>query len=162
MKCQVQPRRNTWSTRQRVLNTHAHWTRHNNTIEKHTDRVHIQSAKRVLDGVAGLVFLSLGVAGALLPGLPATPFLLLASWFWARSFPRLNNALLRFPMIGRIISDWQYKRGVSRSTKAKAILLVCVSLAVTLYFSLLAIPARLLVATLGGIGTIVIMRIQEV
>lgn len=44
--------------------------------------------------VAGVFCVGLGFLGALLPGLPTTPFLLLAAWCFARSDPELGERLL--------------------------------------------------------------------
>ena len=46
----------------------------------------------------GIVSVGLGFLGAVLPGLPTTPFLLLAGWCFARSNPELGERLLRHPL----------------------------------------------------------------
>lgn len=68
--------------------------------------------------IAG-VFFAVGVLGALLPVLPATPFLLLASYFLSKSSPRLNRALLRSRLFGPILRDWQQLGGIRRSVRVK-------------------------------------------
>ena len=115
------------------------------------DRSHIESAvphrsspklpfaQRVLLSWRKLVCLSLasvffacGILGVLLPGLPATPFLLLTSYFLIRSSPRLNAALLRSRLFGPILVDWQIHGGVRRHVKVQAVVAVTIAVAVTI------------------------------
>ena len=110
--------------------------------------------------VAGVCFL-LGILGVLLPGLPATPFLLLTSYFLIRSSPRLNAALLRSRFFGPILRDWQIHGGVRKDVKVKAVVMVALSVVATsilLRFSLLSIAG---VFTFAAIGIVVILRLPS-
>ena len=77
---------------------------------------------RVLFAAAGLVFVGFGVLGILLPGLPATPFLLLAAYCFTRSFPRLHHWLVTHPWFGPYIrgarSGWRIPRRQAMQTIA--------------------------------------------
>ena len=85
-------------------------------------------------GLAG-VFLVLGALGAILPGLPTTPFLLLASYFLSRTSPRWNRMLLKSKFFGPILSDWQKHRGVRPDVKVQAIVIVVLCVAVSIWLS---------------------------
>ena len=74
---------------------------------------------RLIMFISGWISLSLGIAGIFLPVLPTTPFLLLTAFLWLRSSERWHQWLLRHPLFGHLIRDWQ-ERGVIR-TKTKAI-----------------------------------------
>ena len=110
--------------------------------------------------VAGFFFV-LAVLGAVLPGLPTTPFLLLTSYFLVRTSPQLNSALLRSRFFGPILRDWERHRGVRPHVKMQSVLLVVITLAVTLYFSRLTLPLKGVVLALGLIGILVILRLPE-
>ncbi len=57
--------------------------------------------------ILGHLSLILGVAGAFLPILPTTPFLLLATYFYSKSSPRLYNWIINHKVIGKPIREWR-------------------------------------------------------
>jgi uncharacterized membrane protein YbaN (DUF454 family) len=61
--------------------------------------------------------LGIGFLGAYLPVLPTTPFLLLATYFLARSWPELNRRVHQLPVFGKYLRDWDQHRGVRRGVK---------------------------------------------
>jgi uncharacterized protein len=76
--------------------------------------------------------LALAALGVLLPGLPTTPFVLVAAWAAARGSPRLNRWLHAHRIFGPIIRDWQAGGAVSRGSKwlALATMLLCAAVLV--------------------------------
>lgn len=68
------------------------------------------------------VCLVLALLGVALPGLPTTPFVLLAAWAAARGSTRLHRWLLAHRLFGPMIRDWQAQGAVSRSAKRTATL----------------------------------------
>ena len=65
--------------------------------------------------------LALGVIGIFLPGLPTTPFVLLAAYAAARGSKRLHAWLLAHRVFGPMIRDWEASGAVSRRAKYWAI-----------------------------------------
>lgn len=115
--------------------------------------------KRALYYVAAGAFFVIGVLGAILPGLPATPFLLLTSFFLVRCSPRLNSALLRSRIFGPILIDWQVHGGVRRSVRIKAIIAVIAMVALTIWLSGYALPPTMAVLGLSAVGVVVILKL---
>lgn len=116
-------------------------------------------AKKILFFVLAGLFFVLGVLGALLPILPATPFLLLTSYFLVRTSPRLNALLLRSRFFGPILTDWQVNGGVRTDVKIKAIVVVLIAVAFTIFmtkYSLIPTLTVILLAALG-IGVITLL-----
>lgn len=61
--------------------------------------------------------LMLGILGIFLPGLPTTPFILLAAWAATQSSPRLQHWLENHRLFGPLIRDWAKERAVNRKSK---------------------------------------------
>ncbi|NLY72891.1 MAG: DUF454 domain-containing protein [Tissierellia bacterium] len=69
--------------------------------------------------VLGFIFLSLGAVGVILPVLPTTPFLLLASYFFSRGSVRFNNWFLSTKLYKNHLEDFVATRSMTMATKVK-------------------------------------------
>lgn len=69
----------------------------------------------------GIGCVGLGILGIALPLLPTTPFLLLASYAFARSSPRLHAWLVSHGRFGPLIDDWHRYGAISRRAKVAAV-----------------------------------------
>ncbi|MDC0261973.1 YbaN family protein [Planctomycetaceae bacterium] len=119
----------------------------------------VRGLKRICYLAGASVFFTLGILGALLPGLPATPFLLLTSYFLLRTSPKLHAKLMRSRWFGPILQDWQIKGGLRRHIKLKAILFVAVAVGLTIAFSGLSLWPKMMVGLLACIGISVIVKL---
>ena len=99
----------------------------------------------------GILSLTLGAVGVILPLLPTVPFVLLAAFCFARSSPRLERWLTEHRTFGPHLLAWRTRRAISRKGKRAALL--CFSASAILGLVLLAPPwsfAPLAVALIGG------------
>lgn len=94
--------------------------------------------------------LGLGLVGIVLPGLPTTPFLLVAAFGFGKASPGLKRWLVEHPRFGPPIRDWEARGAISKPTKAKS---VAAMAAVVLVSVLLGAPAWVLVVQ--GIGIVI-------
>ena len=83
---------------------------------------------------AGLLQRGLGLLGVVLPGLPTTPFVLLAAACFAKASPRLHRRLRRDPRFGPMIRDWKRHGAVSRRAKRLAALSMLLSSIILLWW----------------------------
>jgi uncharacterized membrane protein YbaN (DUF454 family) len=74
-----------------------------------------------------IVCVGLGGAGAVLPLVPTTPFLLLAAWAASRSSPRLHEWLYSHPRYGPLLRDWRDHRAIRPRAKRIALVLIAIS-----------------------------------
>lgn len=106
------------------------------------------------------VCLILAMLGLLLPGLPTTPFLLLASYLLLRSSPRLHRRLTGSRVFGPLIRNWETRRAISLRTKMWALTVVICCLIYTLIAVPLPSLVKIVIGILGSIGITVICRLR--
>jgi hypothetical protein len=109
----------------------------------------------------GALFVGLAAAGAVLPLVPTTPFLLVAAACYARGSPRLHAWLLRHRVFGPTLRTWAASRALPPGVKLPAVLVVLA----TFSCSLLAVDAvalRWLLAALGVALVVFLARLPVV
>lgn len=118
-------------------------------------------SKRLIYLGCAALFFALALLGMILPIVPATPFLLVTSYFLVRSFPKLNDRLLDMPYFGPILYDWEVRKGIRTSTKIQAIATVVVGWGISLLVFPIPGWALIVMAVLVIIGILVIYRVPE-
>ncbi|EHJ07559.1 YbaN family protein [Staphylococcus simiae] len=91
---------------------------------------------RIILLIIGIIFTGLGIAGAVLPLLPTTPFLLVAVFCFARSSERFYNWLVRQKIYKEYVENFYLHRGYTLPQKFKILL----SLYIVIGFSILVVP----------------------
>jgi uncharacterized membrane protein YbaN (DUF454 family) len=113
--------------------------------------------KRYLYIIFGLICVTFGALGVVVPGLPTTPFLLLASWLFYRSSPKLQQWLLN-SWLGKYIRSYHRRGGMTLSQKAGAVgIMVAMVLLSTFVFVPAGSVARIIVPIAGAIGVLLVV-----
>lgn len=81
----------------------------------------------------GLASVALGAVGVFLPILPTVPFLLLATFCFARSHPEWEQRLLDHPRYGQPLRQWRERRAISRRAKIAALSAMAAGTGVTAF-----------------------------
>jgi uncharacterized membrane protein YbaN (DUF454 family) len=106
------------------------------------------TGRRIAWLILGLGAVGCGLAGAVLPLVPTTPFLLLAVYAFGRSSPVLQNWLMAHPRFGPSIAAWRTHGAITRRAKHVAVGAIATSFAAMLAagapLSLLAVQAVVL------------------
>ena len=110
---------------------------------------------RVFFIVAGCIAVILGTIGVVVPGLPTTPFVLLASWCFYKSSPRLQAWLLQ-SFLGKYIRDYKEKGGLTMRKRLYIIALMATMVSVSIIFFIPNTTVDIIVGIAGLIGCIVV------
>ena len=94
--------------------------------------------------------MALGTIGIFLPIMPTVPFLLLATFCFARSNPVWEQRLLDHPRYGPPLRQWRERRAISRRAKQGALVAMAAGVvltAVTAGWPWVLIPAVVMAIT---------------
>lgn len=122
----------------------------------------LEGWRKYLSIFAAGLCLTLGAIGAVLPGIPTTPFLLLASYLLIRSSPRLHQKLRNNRLFGPLLRNWETHRAVSRSVKIWSLVVVVFFLSLSLYLSIIPWYLQAVIVVAGAIGIYVICRLPVI
>ncbi len=134
-------------------------------IENHstTPRVSRSRFARWVLAAVGVLSVGLGALGAVLPGLPTTVFLIVASWCFARSCPWLEERLLRTPLFRPFLG---YLHGAPMPLRAVVVTLAVMWAAVAASTAMLLVgekPRPLaagVVLAAAAVGSVFVLRLR--
>jgi len=116
--------------------------------------------KRVVYKPLGLLFLALAIVGVILPGLPTTPFLLLAAWFFARSSEKWHKRLLDSELFGPLLQNWEQRRCISLRTKIVGLVSMLVAGGASVTFAMQDPVLRLVTVGFMALGCATVLSIK--
>lgn len=86
--------------------------------------------KRLLWNTLGMFFVGLGYIGVIVPGVPTTIFLIIATWCFTKGSPKFHAWLINHPKFGSVIRDWYEKRVFPRCARWAMMSVMCLSLVI--------------------------------
>jgi len=120
------------------------------------------SFMRIFFIVLGVLCVILAGLGILLPGLPATPFLLLASYSFARSSKRMHDWLVNHKVFGPILSDFLDRKGIRLHIKIISLALMWGMMFLSVFYFIDNNIVKYI--AIGGaiVGTIAVLRFKTI
>jgi len=106
----------------------------------------------------GYISVGLAFIGALLPLMPTTVFLLIATYAFTRSSKRLHAWLLSHKQFGPLINNWQKHRAIENKTKIKAVSVMAATFVLSLILGASALILVIQLAVLGTVALFIITR----
>lgn len=117
---------------------------------------------RIFFIVLGIVCVILATLGVILPGLPATPFLLLAAYLFARSSKRMHNWLINNKVFGPILSDFLDRQGIRLHIKIISLTLMWGIVFLSVFYLIESDIVKYIALSGGLIGTIAILSFKTI
>ena len=108
----------------------------------------------------GSVSVALGVIGIFVPGLPTTPFLLIAAACYVRSSERLYHWLLNHKVLGKFVRDYQRDKAMPLRSKIVALASMWSMIGVSVVLFIQSDAIRFVVVICGLIGTAAILSVK--
>jgi len=101
--------------------------------------------------ICGFMSLLVGFLGIFLPVVPTVPLLLLAAFCFSKSSDRFYSWLVNHRLLGGYIRDYRSGEGLTFKVKAKAILLLWVTIGISFYLVPLSIVRIILFLVATGV-----------
>jgi len=108
----------------------------------------VEVYRLVLIGL-GFIFVGLGVVGIFVPGLPTTPFLLLAAACFARSSKKFYNWLLNHRIFGPYIKNYREHRAITLRWKIISLSLMWLVMGYTAFFAISNLFVSIIIILIG-------------
>ena len=105
----------------------------------------------------GSLFVGLGAIGVNVPGLPTTPFLILAAACYIRSSQRLYDWLISNKRFGPYLKDYREGKGIPRKAKRLAVVMIVVFVSFSVVFGIEDLTLKIVVGLLGLIGLLYVL-----
>jgi uncharacterized membrane protein YbaN (DUF454 family) len=123
--------------------------------------VYMTGTGRVVYRALGWSSVGMAVVGAITPGIPTAPFVILAGYFFTRSSPEAHEWLRQTRWFGPLLRDWEKHRGVRRWVRNAAVALIGGGMAVTALLGLSA-PVTATILTLQVVGLAIVLHLRVI
>jgi len=107
--------------------------------------------------ILGWCFFGLGAVGAVVPGLPTVPLMLVALWAFSRSSPRFHDWLYSHPVFGPPLQQWRAHRVIGIRAKLLAAVSIIASSTYMTLFTDMSVPLKASIALLMVVGLVFIL-----
>jgi uncharacterized membrane protein YbaN (DUF454 family) len=123
--------------------------------------VYVTGSGRVVYRALGWSSVGMAVVGAIMPGIPTAPFVILAGYFFARSSPEAHEWLRQSRWFGPFLRDWEEHGGVRRWVRNAALGLIGGGMVVTALLGL-SVPVTATILTLQAVGMAIVLRLPVI
>jgi uncharacterized membrane protein YbaN (DUF454 family) len=119
--------------------------------------IRMSSFRKIIFYCAGFLFLGIGIAGYILPGLPGTVFLILSASCFLRSNENMYKWVTRHRMFGSLVRDYMETGSMPKRAKFIAVSSIWIFSVVSVLFAPYRWFFDVIVLSLAIIGTVYIL-----
>jgi uncharacterized membrane protein YbaN (DUF454 family) len=105
--------------------------------------------KNIVFKILGLLFVAIGFIGIFLPLLPTTIFLIIASYFFMKGSPELNEWMMKNKYLGPYVRNFREKKGMTAKSKIGAISMLWFTILISAIFFTDHLLVRLLLLSVA-------------
>ena len=105
----------------------------------------------------GSLFVALAAVGVVLPGIPTTPFLILAAACYIRSSQKLYDWLISNKTFGPYLKDYREGKGIPKKAKMLAISMIILFVGSSVIFGIEDQILKIVVGVLGLTGLLYVI-----
>ena len=110
--------------------------------------------------ICGFLFTFLALLGAILPLIPTTPFLIVASACFYRSSPRFYNWMMNNRYFGKYLRDYREGKGIRPGVKIAALTFLWLSSVISVLFFVPFLWLKILIISMAAGVTVHIRMIK--
>ena len=118
-----------------------------------------EKVKRLLFTILGTLFLGIGCIGIILPILPTTPFLLLATSCYVRGSERLHRWMMENHVFGEFIKNYLEGKGIKSRQKVITLLFLWVMIIFSTVYRIDNVIIRILLFIIAFIVSVHILKL---
>jgi uncharacterized membrane protein YbaN (DUF454 family) len=123
--------------------------------------VYMTGTGRIVYTALGWTSVGMAVVGAITPGIPTAPFVILGGYFFVRSSPEAHEWLRQSRWFGPILRDWEVHRGLRRSVRNAALALIGGGMVLTALFPF-SMPLKVTIIALQAVGVAITLQVPVV
>ena len=115
---------------------------------------------KILFITIGSIFLVIGAIGIAVPGLPSTPFFILAAAFYLRVSSRLHSWISEHRIFGKYLNMYQKNKAMTLQSKITALVMMWTMILISSFLLIENPIIKWIILSAGVIGTVVIIQIK--
>ena len=119
------------------------------------------TVKKIILILLGFLFLGLGMIGIILPIVPTTPFLIVASLCFVRGSSKMNTWLLSHPIFGNYLRNYLEEKAIKKEHRIKTLFFLWSTLLISAFFIDLTVMKVILII-IGATVSLHLMSLKSI